>query len=64
MHERDSHVDRLLMELQKMIPIPRAWYSKIKELTCTYLYLFGFDRCDPLVLILYEDMIFSIGCLR
>jgi hypothetical protein len=26
------------------------------------LYLCDFDRCDTLVLILYGDVIFSIGC--
>jgi hypothetical protein len=51
-HERDSHVDRLLMALDRLLPIPQAWYSKIKELTCGDFYLHDLDRCHPLVLIL------------
>jgi hypothetical protein len=55
-HERDYHVDRLLMTLHGLFPIPRAWYSGIKELTHTYFYLCDFNRCDRLVLILYGDV--------
>jgi hypothetical protein len=63
-HERDSHVDRLLMALHGLLPIPQDLYSRIKELTCANFYLCDFDRCDPLVLILYGDMIIFIGCPR
>jgi hypothetical protein len=31
-------------------------------LTCVDFYLCDFDRCDPLVLILYGDVIIFIGC--
>jgi hypothetical protein len=35
----------------------------IEELTCMDIYFCDFDRCVTLVLILYGDVIFSIGCL-
>jgi hypothetical protein len=41
-HERDSHVDRLLMALHGLLPIPRDFHSKIKELTFVDLYHFNF----------------------
>jgi hypothetical protein len=41
-HERDSHVDKLLITLHRLLPIPRAWYFKIKELTCVDFYLCDF----------------------
>jgi hypothetical protein len=63
-HKRDSHVDRLLMAFHGLLPIPRAWYSKIKELTCADFYLCDFDRRDPLVLILHEDIVIFVGCPR
>ena len=55
-HERDSHVHRLLV-LYGLFPITQDWYSKIKELTFAYFYLYDFDGCDTLVLILYRDVI-------
>jgi hypothetical protein len=54
----------MMMTLHGLLPIPQALYSKIEELTCMDLYLCDFDRCDTLVLILYGDVIFSIGCPR
>ena len=33
----------------------------INELTCAYFYLCGIDRCDPLVLVLYGDVIIFKG---
>jgi hypothetical protein len=35
-----------------------------QELTCADLYLCDFDRCDPLVLILYGDVIIFARCLE
>jgi hypothetical protein len=50
------------MALHRLLPIPQALYSRIEELTCVDFYLCDFDRCDPLVLILYGDVIIFIGC--
>jgi hypothetical protein len=55
-HERDSHVHRLLIALHGLLPIPQAWYFKM-DVTCANFYLCDFDRCDSLVLVLYGDMI-------
>jgi hypothetical protein len=44
-------------------PIPRDWYFKI-DVTCVYFYLCDFDRCDPLVLALYGDVIIFARCPR
>jgi hypothetical protein len=57
-------VDRLLITLHGLLSIPQALYSKIKRLTCADFYICDFDRCDPLVLILYGDMFIFIGCSR
>jgi hypothetical protein len=63
-HERDSHVHMLLVSPHGLLPLPRAWYFNMKELTCAYFYLCDFNICDPLVMILYGDMIIFVGCLR
>jgi len=60
-HERDSHVHRMMMTLHGFFPIPRALYSNIEELNGMDIYLCHFDRCDTLVLILCGDALFSIG---
>jgi hypothetical protein len=61
-HERNSHAHRLLIALHRLLPLPRAWSFKIKELTYANFYLCDFDRCDPLVLILYGDAIIFTVC--
>jgi hypothetical protein len=38
-HERDSSDDRLMIVLHGLLPIPQAWYSRIKELLVSILYL-------------------------
>jgi len=63
-HEKDSHVHRMMMILHGLLPIPRALYSKIEEMTCMELYLCDFNRCNTLVLILYGEVIFSTVCPR
>jgi hypothetical protein len=47
-----------------LLPVPKAWYFRINELTCVDFYLCDFDRCDSLVLILYGDMIIFVVCPR
>jgi len=61
-HKRDSHVDNMLAALDGLLLIPQAWYFRNDELTCANFSLWDFDRCDPLVLILYGDMIIFTGC--
>jgi hypothetical protein len=56
MHDRESH-DKLLMALRRLLPIRRAWYSMIHELTYAYFYICNFNRYDTFVLILYGDVI-------
>lgn len=48
-HERDSHVHRMMMTLYGLLLIPRDLYSRIEELTCMNLYLCDFGRHDTLV---------------
>jgi hypothetical protein len=60
-HERDSHVHKLLVALHGMLPILQVWYFKIDELTCTNFYLCDFDRYNPLVFLLYGDVIIFAG---
>jgi hypothetical protein len=61
-HEKYSHDHRLLIALLRLLPTPQAWCFKINELTCANLCICDFDRCDPLVLLLYEDVIIFAGC--
>ena len=64
MHETDSHDDRLMMALHRLLPLPRALCSKIEELTYVDLCLCDFDICDSLVLILHGDMAVFAGCAK
>jgi hypothetical protein len=63
-HERVSHVHRMMITLHELLPIPQAFHSRIEELTSMVLYICDFDKCDTLVLILYGDVVFSIKCPR
>jgi hypothetical protein len=63
-HVKDSHDYMLTIALHELSPIPQAWYFKIDELTCADFYPCDFERCDPLVLVLYGDVIIFVGCLE
>jgi hypothetical protein len=60
-HERDFHVHGLLVALDGLLHIPRAWCFMIDELTWSNSYLCDFDRYDTLVLVLYGDVIIFAG---
>jgi hypothetical protein len=72
-HGRESHVCRLKKALYGLKQAPRAWYSRIDA----YLQQLGFEKSeadpnlyfivvgeDPLILLLYMLMIFSLQGLR
>jgi len=52
------------MALHRLLLIPRAWYSRIVELIFVDFNRCDFDRCDPLVVILYGDIVIFTRCPR
>jgi hypothetical protein len=61
-HERDSHVHALLIALHGLLPIPRALYFRIEELTCGNIYDCDFDKYDPHALVLCGYVIIFTRC--
>lgn len=46
-----------------LLLVPQPWYFMMDEI-CAYVYLCGFDRSNPLILVLYGDVIVFVGFLE
>jgi len=62
-HGLDTHVYNLLEVPCGFLFTLRAWFFRMDEI-CANFYLCGLDRFDPLVLVLYGDVIIFAGSIE
>jgi hypothetical protein len=59
-HGKYIYDHRLFTALHGFFLIPRAWYFKMDGI-CAVVHLCDFHRFDPLILVLYGNVIICVG---